>query len=141
MGGLVVKKVSSADHRFHSKLNEWQALILAHERSSAHGALLRNVFGVLFLGTPHRGSRIATWASIVASAARAAQLGTGTNSGLVTLLSSNSNALWDISTQFVERAEGLHIRTFYETEAMEAMNSLVRILCFCSSRLLTNLSR
>ncbi|KAJ5203914.1 uncharacterized protein N7498_004793 [Penicillium cinerascens] len=109
MGGLVVKK----------------ALILAHERSSAHGALLRNVFGVIFLGTPHRGSRIASWGSIVASAARAAQLGTGTNSGLVTLLSSNSDALWDISTQFIERAEGLDIRTFYETETMEAMNSLI----------------
>jgi hypothetical protein len=121
-----------------SELNARQALILAHERSSAHGALLCKVFGVVFLGTPHRGSRVASWSSIVASAARAAQLGTGTNSGLVTVLSSNSNTLWDISTQFVERAEGLQIRTFYETELMEAMSSLVRVPCFTCGGLLTH---
>ena len=86
------------------------------------------------MATPHRGSIVASWAGYLAHAVRAAQLFTGTNSNLLSLLGWDSTALSDISSQFVERGAKLQIRTFYETEILGFMNSLVYTLR-CTSQL------
>ncbi|KLU86998.1 hypothetical protein MAPG_06004 [Magnaporthiopsis poae ATCC 64411] len=109
MGGLVVKK----------------ALIIAHERRHIYGAIADATVGVIFLATPHRGSGIAAPAELAAKILRAAQFGTGTNAKLVSNLRQNAEILWDISCQFVDRASTLHIRTFYETEPLGFMSSLI----------------
>jgi len=109
LGGIVVKK----------------ALILAHERSGSYGGLLEMSKGVIFMGTPHRGADAASWASIVARALGALQMGTGTNKNLLSDLQRNSGALWQISQQFVERASTLKIRTFYEVNKLDYMSSLI----------------
>ncbi|KAL8654315.1 MAG: hypothetical protein Q9226_003490 [Calogaya cf. arnoldii] len=109
LGGIVFKK----------------ALVLAHQRSTTYSNLLDRVQGVMFLGTPHRGSDVAYWMGFVARAFQTAQLGTGTNSKLLEALEKNSSTLSNISQEFVERGAGLKIRTFYETEKMDYMNSLV----------------
>ncbi|KAL6408559.1 hypothetical protein AUP68_08419 [Ilyonectria robusta] len=109
LGGIVVKK----------------ALILAHERSSLYGGLSNKVFGVVFMATPHRGSSVATWAKIVATAKRSAQLGRGTNVEVLAVLQHHSKVLSEISSQFVERGTNLQISTFYETEALDYLNSVI----------------
>lgn len=101
------------------------ALVLAHERSSLYGILSQKAFGVIFMATPHRGSSVASWAQIAAVIVRSAQLGLNTNLELLRVLRRDSEILMDISSQFVERAANLQIRTFYETEALDYMNSVV----------------
>ncbi|KAL8290972.1 hypothetical protein RB600_006444 [Gaeumannomyces tritici] len=109
MGGLVVKK----------------ALILAHERRHIYGTIADATVGTIFLAMPHRGSGFAAPAELASRLFRAAQFGTRTNTKLVTSLRQNAEVLWDISCQFVDRASGVHIRTFYETEPLPFMGSLV----------------
>lgn len=68
---------------------------------------------------------MAYWIGFVTRALHTAQLGTGTNSKLLGALEQNSSKLSDISQEFVERGAELQIRTFYETEKLSYMNSLV----------------
>lgn len=100
-------------------------LIIAHERSSRYGALLNCVHGMVFMATPHRGSAFASWGSTIALLVRFAQFGSATNAKLLAALRRNSKTLSDISTQFVERGAGLKFVTFYETEALDYVGSLV----------------
>ena len=80
---------------------------------------------VIFMGTPHRGTDLAALANFAARAPRAFQIGTATNTSLLSDLRKNSNTLTQISKQFVERGSTLEIRTFYETKRMDYMNRLV----------------
>jgi hypothetical protein len=105
-------------------------MILAHERSNYYGDLLQHVRAAVFLGVPHRGSDVAYWATFAANILQFGQLGLRTNPAYVKALQRNSPTFANISTQFVERAALLSIRTFYETERMG--NQVVS-----SSRLLT----
>jgi hypothetical protein len=84
--------------------------------------------GIVFLGTPHRGADIASWAGFAARALQVVQMGTATNNRLLADLQRNSGTLWQISQQFVERGSALTIRTFYETVRMDFMSSLVFFL-------------
>jgi hypothetical protein len=93
-------------------------MILANERSKHYGDLLQHVRAVVFLGVPHRGSDIAYWATFAANILQFGQLGSRTNPAYVKALQRNSPTFASISTQFVDRAERLLIRTFYETERM-----------------------
>ncbi|CZR43810.1 uncharacterized protein FPRO_07273 [Fusarium proliferatum ET1] len=111
MGGLIVKKV--------------KALIVAHERAEIYGTIAHSTVGVVFLATPHRGSSFAAPAEFASMVLCAAQLGTGTNKKLVASLRKNAELLWDVSSQFVDRASGIHIKTFYETDSLPYMSSLV----------------
>jgi hypothetical protein len=84
--------------------------------------------GVIFMGTPHRGADAASWAKVAARALRALQMGTNTNPNLVSDLAKNSETLKSISEQFVERGSTLTINTFYETQKLDFMKSLVYFL-------------
>ena len=90
---------------------------------------------VIFMGTPHRGADTAAWANFAAQALKALQMGTATNTRLVSDLKRNSQTLNQISQQFVERGSTLQIKTFYETNKMDYMNYLV---CFPLIRELRN---
>jgi protein SERAC1 len=79
----------------------------------------------VFLGTPHRGSDVASWTDFLARALHIAQLNTGTNKNLVSALKKDSETLSEISRQFVQRGANLEIRSFFETELLEYMNCLV----------------
>lgn len=70
------------------------------------------------MGTPHRGSDGAYWAGFLDRAIRATQLGFAGNNRLLSSLQANSQALADISAQFVERAARLRIVTFFEREKL-----------------------
>jgi hypothetical protein len=93
-------------------------MILAHERSNYYGDMLQRVRAVVFLGVPHRGSDLAYWATFTATILQFGQLGLRTNPAYVNALQKNSPTFANISTQFIERAAPLSIRTFFETERM-----------------------
>jgi hypothetical protein len=93
-------------------------MIIAHERSSEYGELLGSIKAAMFLGTPHRGSDAAYWATYVANVLKVLQLGRGTNTAFVSALQRNSTEFANISQQWIERAAPLKIRTFYETERL-----------------------
>ena len=86
------------------------------------------------MGTPHRGASAASWGDFVARALQALQMNTATNRNLLSDLEKNSEALWQISQQFVERASTLTIRTFYEINKLDYMSCLVYILLIIDLR-------
>lgn len=110
----------------------FKAMILAHERSLVYGHLLSKIHGVVFLGTPHRGSDSAWWATFAAQSLRTVQLGTGTNTHYVSALKRNSTEFAHISQQWLERGAGVRIRTFFETERLSGI--VVSNLPTCSSQ-------
>ena len=79
----------------------------------------------IFMGTPHRGAEAASWAKFAARALKALQMGSATNTNLLSDLEKNSETLGQISKQFVERGFALKIKTFYETSMLNYMNCLV----------------
>lgn len=134
LGGILMKKVRlktvSRGNRAHLDeamliriidFSSLQAMILAQERSRLYGGLLSKVYGVVFLGTPHRGSDLAWWATFAAEIIRTVQLGMGTNTHYVSALKRNSTEFANISQQWVERSENLQIRTFFETERLSGL--------------------
>lgn len=77
------------------------------------------------MGTPHRGSEIAYWTSFLADILYVAQLSSDTNKNLLNDLKRNSEALSNISQQFVQHGASLQIRTFYERQLHGNLNFLV----------------
>ena len=112
LGGIVVKK----------------ALILAHERDSNpdYKDILDNTRAIAFIGVPHQGSDSAKWASFAANLLKSASMGASTNTALVSNLVKGSTTLANISNQFVDRARGMIIYTFYETKRLNGV-----MVCTC----------
>lgn len=108
LGGIVVKK----------------AIIKAHERDRYHD-LLQSIHGVMFFGTPHRGSSLANWSTVLGNIASVASFGSKTNWKLSQNLQTESGQLHEISKSFVDRAKALQIISFYETDKMDFLNQRV----------------
>ncbi|KAH6634743.1 hypothetical protein B0J18DRAFT_406351 [Chaetomium sp. MPI-SDFR-AT-0129] len=100
LGGLVVK----------------EALVHAWNHSSQNQDILEKVKGCVFLGVPHRGSGLADWAKVAADVAKGLSLGFAGNNHFIGLLKENSKDWVKLSDSFVERADNLFIRSFYETD-------------------------
>ncbi|KAH6640994.1 P-loop containing nucleoside triphosphate hydrolase protein [Chaetomium tenue] len=100
LGGLVVK----------------EALVHAWNHSSHNQDILEKVRACLFLGVPHRGSGLADWAKVPVEVAKWLSLGFAGNSNFVNVLKESSKDWVKLSDRFVERADSLFIRSFYETE-------------------------
>jgi hypothetical protein len=93
----------------------WQALIEA-ELLARYRSLRTSTLGIVFLATPHRGSRAADFGSIVASAANMVTPGMRFfNPHILRDLKKGSPALYDISGRFSNICTGIWIHTFYET--------------------------
>ena len=73
------------------------------------------VKGIIFMGTPHRGASTA-WVTFLARTLEAPRMGLTTIQNLVSNLGKNSQALRQITKQFIERTPTLKVTTFYETE-------------------------
>jgi hypothetical protein len=76
--------------------------------------LLKATCGVVFLGTPHRGTDIASWGDTLATCAAA--LGLGPDTGLLNILRKDSNRLREIFSNFAVLANemGLDLTCFHE---------------------------
>ena len=94
MGGLVVKK----------------AYILG-KHDPNYASLISQVFGIIFLGTPHRGAQ---YAKVLNNILSTAPLGAPPKA-YVADLTTQSPALQDINEQFRTACEGLALISFFET--------------------------
>ena len=101
-----------------------QSLVRARERDQ-FDELLRKIRGVVFFGTPHRGSSLADWGTMFANILKAASLGSSTNSQLSADLKERSKVLQSISKSFVDRSKSLSITSFYETEKADWLSCRV----------------
>ncbi|KAI8623314.1 hypothetical protein F5Y19DRAFT_459002 [Xylariaceae sp. FL1651] len=108
LGGIVVKK----------------AIVKAHENDRFQ-SLKASIRGIMFFGTPHKGSSLATWGKMLAKIGSVASFGTVINTGLSKALEHQSDVLLEISKSFVHRAKDLQIFSFYETDRMSLLNSRV----------------
>jgi ankyrin repeat protein len=108
LGGIVCKKalIIAKDQRYYSN-------ILDKSR------------GIIFFGTPHRGSRVASWATIMSNFINTCSFHKPMRNQLFKVLSQNSAVLADVSTSFKSLALDLQIVTFYETEIMNPLKGLV----------------
>lgn len=102
-----------------------KAMIRAHEQSGFYSSLLSNVTGVVFFATPHRGSDLAYWDSLVGRLMNTATLSYTKNANLSKTLRVDSDRLKRISDSFAYRGWNFQIRSFYETEFMPGLNCRV----------------
>ena len=91
--------------------------------------ILKSTLGIVFMGTPHRGSTIADWTRMFASIVDSVLIGTRMRSDLLKDLRTNSRALQEITSSFKYRTSGLQIVTFYEQEITTPLKKLVRSIC------------
>ncbi|KAH8647072.1 hypothetical protein BGZ60DRAFT_570501 [Tricladium varicosporioides] len=109
LGGIVVKK----------------ALIIAHEADSHYSSILKCCTGIVFLGTPHRGSEHASLGALFAGLTNALTLSSSVRADLLRDLQPKSETLQVISRQFVQRANYLHIVSFYERRGIGMTSNLI----------------
>ena len=106
LGGIIVK----------------QALVWAH-REPRYKTVKDHTIGVVFFGTPHRGSDKANYGKTLANVA------TGVmhkpQSKLISALQSNSETLIRLTSEFKFEAPNMEIMTFYETQPMSIFKGLV----------------
>ena len=106
LGGIVVK----------------QALVWAH-REPQYKGIKDHTLGLVFFGTPHRGSDRASYGKILAN------IVTGVmhkpKSKLINALQSNSEELMKLTSEFKFEAPNMKIVTFYETKPIGIFSGLV----------------
>lgn len=100
-------------------------VISAHEQDTFYSGILNSIQGVVFFGTPHRGSDLASWDLMAVSLLQASTLGYIANSKLSKDLKIKSRTLKRISESFAHRGAKFGIRSFYETQSMPGLNCLV----------------
>lgn len=103
-----------------------QAVVRAHE-DDRFLEIRERIGGVLFFGTPHRGSDLAKWASVLGAILKAGSLASSTNTGIPKDLAPRSRVLEAISRSFMSKSRNLKIYSFYETQKMEFMNDVVSV--------------
>ena len=109
LGGLVVKRC------------------LIHSKNVRHGHIERqrsifvSTYGILFLGTPHNGSDIAKWGSLLERISHAVLPKKFMDSSpqLVQALKSNNETLQNINRLFIEIIGRFHVYFFHESKPMD----------------------
>ncbi len=101
-----------------------EMLIQATLNSEQHGPMAQHVKGAIFLGTPHRGSRSASYAQLASRILNIATLGRGVRAELLRTLEISSSELEIISRHAVQLLGRFPIVSFYERKPLGP--SLVR---------------
>jgi hypothetical protein len=95
-----------------------QALITASSQPDHYGDILKSIRGVVFMGTPHRGSRTAGPAQLLSKIINDATFGTAIRSGLLGVLKVSSKTLDNISLLSISLLKELRIVSFYEQKPL-----------------------
>ena len=106
-----------------------QALITAFSQSDQHGDLLKSIRGVIFMGTPHRGSRTAGPAKLLSKIINVTSFGTAIRSDLLGVLKVSSKTLEDVSLHSVPLLEKLRIVSFYENKPLGFSRVCISFYC------------
>ncbi|KAL6720965.1 hypothetical protein ACLMJK_000065 [Lecanora helva] len=118
LGGLVVKR----------------ALIYSSEIRGNYTEHLRSIFvstyGILFLGTPHKGSDLAKWGSRLEAICHAVmpKKAVDSNDALVNALKSNNETLQNIDRQFIQLTNRFHIFFFHEGKPTDLKGTVTFIV-------------
>lgn len=106
--------------------NLCKALIFAHEDGATYGEVLKSVAGVIFLGTPHRGSSVASLGSVVGAIINFPGVPVkAVRTDLLDYLKLGSRHLQDLAISVRNRLADLAVVSFYETEAQSPLPSVV----------------
>jgi hypothetical protein len=107
--------------------------VYAHEDDMA---VLTSIIGVIFLGTPQRGSEMANIGAIAGRVINACAMASSAGlhnrvvrRDLLNDLSFDSKALEDLSVSVRNRLAGMEVVSFYETKALSPFNCLVSDVC------------
>ena len=79
------------------------------------------------MGTPHRGSKVASWSRILADIVDISTFNSSVRRDLMKSLARNSTDLFDIGEQFMDYAKDLRLLSFYERQRTRLLNALVCI--------------
>jgi len=115
--------------------------VIAHEAEDFYGDLLRLTKGIIFMGTPHRGSDLVPWSLLLSNLINVASLGRGIRKDLLKNLEKDGKTLMDISNQFVHRSTPLQIMSLVEQQVERPLNTLVYISYTCARHLLLTSGR
>ncbi|OIW34693.1 hypothetical protein CONLIGDRAFT_658495 [Coniochaeta ligniaria NRRL 30616] len=109
-----------------------QALVLAHEDDMFYGKLLSSVTGIVFMGTPHKGSSVANLGSVVGrivntcvATSTATLQSKAIRTDLLDYLNSDSKVLRDLAVSVRNRLQDLTVVSFYETEALSPLSAMI----------------
>ncbi|KAK5098937.1 hypothetical protein LTR70_000944 [Exophiala xenobiotica] len=94
---------------------------IEHQNSAHLRSIYLSTYGILFMGTPHNGSDLAKWGSLLQSIASATlpRKLFDSSSHLVEDLKKNNETLQNINRQFTEIMPRLHVFYFYEARPMD----------------------
>ena len=106
LGGLVVKKVNVLQHNIPNN----KAIIEAYN-DSMYVKLLADIKGIVFFGTPHRGSDLAPLLSNLLSAILTERI-------FIEQLQPGSETIKEINHAFRDRTLSIHLVSFTESTAM-----------------------
>lgn len=98
---------------------------MAHEAAHDYGTILDSTRGIVFMGTPHRGSDLIPWSLMLVNIINHVLFKNKIRKALLRNLDSNSDMLTEISRQFLHRSSGLKIMTFTEQLIEPPLESLV----------------
>ena len=137
MGGLVVKKVRSFIANAvlleqNSLVNVFKALVYAHDDGRFH-ILKNSTAGVMFFGTPHRGSEHIKYGSILQKLAKTTA---NLDISVMKKLQRDSNTLARLALESRRQLSRYKVVSFYETleTIIEPFSSLVT----CSNKTSAN---
>ena len=88
-----------------------------------YNSISESTVGIIFLGTPHRGSEKATYGTILSNIATSVL--NRPPSRLINALRTNSEALMRLTTDFRFQLPKYQIYSFYEMKPMKPLSSLV----------------
>lgn len=115
--------------------------MFAHLDQERYGSLLQSTIGVIFLGTPHRGSNLADIATIVGRiinlATAPATIGASSSvirRDLLSLLCYDSEILQELDFSARNLWDNISVASFYETLPTPPLSIPVSMLSFLASR-------
>jgi hypothetical protein len=98
---------------------------VANEATDVFGDILTSTIGIIFMGTPHRGIELTSWATLLSNVVNAVSLGQAVRKDILRNLEANSAVLMEISRQFVHRSTSLQIMSFFELQLERPLTTVV----------------
>lgn len=98
---------------------------MARNEQRDFGHIADSTKGIVFFGTPHRGTDAATWGEVIAGI-KAASFGTRPKTSFFKMLRPNSQELMDLSEDFRSIAQNYAIVSFIEGDTFRKLGRVVR---------------